>query len=70
MPGKHRLPPLARTCPIVLTPGLIRRFWAKVDTSGGPRACWMWRGKVQNGGYGVLVLDGEKSRTVYVHRLS
>jgi HNH endonuclease len=28
------------------------RFWAKVDTSGGPDACWPWTGSVNAKGYG------------------
>jgi hypothetical protein len=30
------------------------RFWAKVDRSGGPDACWPWRGYIPKGwgGYG------------------
>lgn len=62
--------PRRRARPITVTPGLERRFWAKVDRSGGPEACWLWTGKTQNGGYGVLVLDGERTTTVYAHRVS
>jgi hypothetical protein len=29
-----------------------RRYWAKVDRSGGPDACWLWRGGVNPNGYG------------------
>lgn len=32
----------------------IARFWAKVDRSGGPDACWIWRGCVSGRGYGRL----------------
>jgi hypothetical protein len=28
------------------------RFWHKVDTSGGPDACWPWRGYLRSNGYG------------------
>lgn len=28
------------------------RFWAKVDTSGGPEACWPWKGAKDKFGYG------------------
>ncbi len=31
------------------------RFWAQVDTSAGPGACWPWRGKVNESGYGVFL---------------
>ncbi len=32
------------------------RFWARVDSSGGPDTCWPWLGAVtpQRGGYGEL----------------
>lgn len=33
------------------------RFWARVDQSGGPNACWPWTGHIQKsyaGGYGRL----------------
>jgi hypothetical protein len=28
------------------------RFWSNIDQSGGPNACWPWRGKSGNRGYG------------------
>jgi hypothetical protein len=31
-----------------------RRFWQKVDKSGGPDACWPWQAKIDNWGYGVF----------------
>jgi hypothetical protein len=61
---------LHRARPIVLTPSLISRFWAKVDHSGGAEACWMWRGKTQNGGYGVIHRGGADNDTAYAHRVS
>lgn len=30
------------------------RFWARVDKSGGPDACWLWTGHVSPAGYGAL----------------
>lgn len=30
----------------------IRRFWANVDASGGPEACWPWGGYIHASGYG------------------
>lgn len=45
-----------------------RRFWAKVDTSGGPSACWPWTGYVDGRtGYGQFH-DGD--RLVKAHRFS
>jgi hypothetical protein len=43
------------------------RFWAKVDTSGGPDACWLWIPPPQKSGYGNLSI---KSRMVPAHRIS
>lgn len=36
------------------------RFWAMVDRSGGPRACWLWTGGTQRG-YGVFWPTPERS---------
>jgi hypothetical protein len=30
------------------------RFWARVDQSGGPDACWPWLGYIRNTGYGQV----------------
>lgn len=30
----------------------VEEFWAKVDASAGPDACWPWTGGVNSGGYG------------------
>lgn len=32
------------------------RFWAHVDRSGGPDACWPWTGAKQASGYGRLTI--------------
>ncbi len=42
-------------------------FWQGADRSGGPLACWPWKGKGSNGGYGRMRYGG---RTWYTHRLS
>lgn len=34
------------------------RFWLKVDTSGGAKACWMWRGSTTAKGYGSFCWHG------------
>jgi hypothetical protein len=39
------------------------RFWAKMDTSGGPEACWPWTGSVNVKGYGRVRRDGVLSTT-------
>lgn len=40
------------------------RFWRNVDTSGGPEACWPWKGQLNDGGYGVY------ARNQKTHRLA
>lgn len=35
------------------------RFWAKVDTSGGPDACWPWLGSFRHHGYGQFSVNGK-----------
>lgn len=41
--------------------GLIDAFWAKVDKSGGPTACWPWTGVLWKGYlYGHLERNGHK----------
>ena len=41
-----------------VTDGLAHRFWSKVDTSGGPDACWPWLGTICPDGYGRVKVDG------------
>lgn len=45
----------------------IARFWAKVDRSGGPDACWPWTGPRNGDGYGQTTVGG---RTVGAHRVA
>ncbi len=42
------------------------RFWSKVDSSGGPTACWIWKGTRNPYGYGTFMT----SRNVMAHRVS
>ena len=42
-------------------------FWAKVDRSGGPDACWPWQGAMQANGYGRFVYE---RRSTYAHRVA
>ena len=70
MTDQRKLAPRLRARPIKVTPSLERRFWAKVDTSGGPSACWMWKAKAQCNGYGVIHEGGDTTITVYAHRVS
>lgn len=46
---------------------LRARFWAKVDTSGGPNACWEWQGAKNLKGYGSIGVNG---KTQLSHRTS
>lgn len=39
---------------------LARRFWAKVDRSGGPSACWPWLGARLRGAHGQLTQHGKR----------
>jgi hypothetical protein len=51
-----------------LDPGLIGRFWARVDRRE-PDECWLWLGGKTQAGYGVIGLTRSR-RTMYVHRLA
>ncbi len=45
----------------------MKDFWARVDSSGGPDACWPWTGAVGSAGYGSVKVDG---RTKGAHRVA
>lgn len=47
------------------SPEFIARFWAKVDRSGGPDACWPWLSRINNKGYG-RVRFGTGQHTSYI----
>lgn len=44
-----------------------KRFWEKVDDSGGDNACWEWQGTRDRNGYGRFYLDGKKEKA---HRIA
>jgi DNA-binding CsgD family transcriptional regulator len=44
----------------------MKRFWEKVDTSGGTEACWPWTATTR-AGYGQIKLNG---RMHYAHRVA
>lgn len=46
------------------TKPLAERFWPSVDTSGGPEACWPWKGCRKPAGYGLVRDSG---RTIVAH---
>lgn len=43
------------------------KLWRRVDTTGGPTACWLWLGSRAGKGYGTVWAEG---RHQYVHRLA
>jgi hypothetical protein len=43
------------------------RFWAKVDRSGDPDACWLWTAYRDPCGYGRLLVN---RRSATAHRLA
>lgn len=43
------------------------RFWAKVDRSGGPAACWLWLAGLNIHGYGNIWWNGS---TEAAHRIA
>lgn len=47
---------------------LADRFWAKVDRSGGPDACWPWTAGRRRDGYGTISAPGGGS--LAAHRVS
>ena len=56
-----------RISPSPLNPRDLKRFWAKVDCSGGSNACWLWTGCKNNAGYGQFHFEG---KTVLAHRFA
>ena len=46
------------------------RFWRNVQKSPDPEGCWIWKGTVNNKGYGRIGDPSSKNGGVYVHRLS
>ena len=47
---------------------LVRRFWEKVDKSGGDNACWNWTAAKTAAGYGVLRMPDKTNQ--YAHRIA
>lgn len=55
------------------TATLWDRFWAKVDMSGGPEACWTWNGskrRRRRGRRGKMQVGGRGSRYISADRLA
>lgn len=45
-----------------------KRFWRKVDKSGGPDACWPWLASTHPGGYGQFY--DARNKPIYAHRFA
>ena len=56
---------------ITLTPSLVQRFWAKVETHD-PGACWCWTGRVDSCGYGMIRQGGRSGcdSSLKAHRVA
>ena len=39
---------------------IVSRFWRLIDASGGPDACWLWRGDRDRDGYGIFIYRGRR----------
>jgi hypothetical protein len=48
----------------------IKRFWDKVDKSGGPNACWEWTAGKWRTGYGAFVGNVGGKKQIKAHRMS
>lgn len=44
---------------------IAERFWAHVDRSGGPNACWPWTGYLSKRGYGRFSLSDGTSKSAH-----
>lgn len=49
---------------------LEERFWAKVDTSGGPTACWLWMAACRETGYGQFSIGDRRASPGRAHRVA
>lgn len=45
----------------------VKRFWAKVDRSGGDNACWIWKGHRNHKNYGIAHWNKKTERA---HRVA
>ena len=45
------------------------RFWAKVDRSGGPDACWPWMAYCHRNGHGLVKVTNISKSPLFAHRL-
>lgn len=47
------------------SPEAIAKFWAQVDQSGGPDACWPWMGRCNKDGYGHVWIGGKSDKRAH-----
>lgn len=45
-------------------------FWSKVDRSGGPKACWEWRGHLTSDGHGQVKIRSLTKSALKTHRVA
>lgn len=48
----------------------VDRFWSYVDRTGGPDACWPWRGAKDPMGYGRFHVGTGRNSTRLAHRIA
>jgi len=53
---------------VIPEPAWAPRFWAKIDQSGGPDACWTWIAAKSEFGYGFFTPPGGKPNSL-AHRV-
>jgi len=58
----------AREAKRLSSPSIVDRFWAKVEKSATPGACWNWLGSVNNQGYGSIRIKPKPASPTLVHR--
>lgn len=49
---------------VAVHPMRLRAFIAQVDSTGGPNACWLWRGHADQDGYGSFGKRSERAHRV------
>ena len=47
-----------------------KRFWPKVDRSGGPDSCWLWTAATNTKGYGAFAIETKPTRLAIAHRVA
>lgn len=48
----------------------MKRFWSKVDSSAGSKACWPWLASRLPRGYGRFSVGGRNGRITTAHRVA